>query len=173
MNFVDDVDLIAAGTWGKEHLFLDLPHVVYAGIGSPVNFQHIHASAPGNFHALGTDPAGIGRGSLLAAQRPRKDPCRAGLSAAPGSGKKIRMGNVARLQGIPECGSDKLLPRQFIKGLWSPPRGGYFIRHFSSIAFFGINLKASARVITAQRPSACRCFLPNLAELGGGRSHDS
>jgi len=82
------------------------------------------------------------------------------------------MGNMPRFKGILEGGGDKFLTRQFIKGLRSPPGSGYFVGHFSSIACF-VTKKNPARAITAPRPSACRCFLPDLAELGGGRSHDS
>ena len=45
MDFVDDVDLVARARRRIAHAVVDLAHVVDAGVGSGVHFQHVHVPA--------------------------------------------------------------------------------------------------------------------------------
>jgi hypothetical protein len=143
VNFVDDVYLVASRTGREQNLFFYLTDIVHAGIGSAVNFQHIHAGPPDYFLTLAANTARIGSGSFFAAQCPGQNTGRACFAAAAGPGEKICMGNVSLLKGIFECSGYKFLACQFIKCLGSPPGSGHFIGHFLSIAFLRIKKKAA------------------------------
>ncbi len=152
VDFVDDVDLVAAGVGRKEHLVLDLAHVLDRSVGGAVDLDHIEGRARGDGLAGIANSAGFGRRSLFAVQRLGEDARRAGLAAAPGAGKQISVRDPAGLERLLERRGDKLLSRQLFKGLRAFSGGGDFIRHGIKIAWRRRRVKHLKR----KKPGALR-----------------
>ena len=129
MDFVDDIDLIAAGIGREKHLVLDLPDILHRSVGGAVYLYDIQRRTGGHGFAGVADSAGLGRRAFFAVERLGQDAGRAGLAAAPGAGKKVGVGDTARFEGLFEGCGDKLLSRELLEGLGSFSCRGDFVGH--------------------------------------------
>jgi len=129
VDFVDDVNLVAAAVGGEKDLIFQFTDIVDRGVACPVYFDYIEGIAPGDFSALFTFSAGYGSGAVGAVQRFGKNTGGGGFTDSPGAGKKVGMGDTTQLNRAFEGGYDKILTYNLFKTLGAFSGGCYFIRH--------------------------------------------
>ena len=100
VDFVDDVDPVFSAKGGKLDVLADLPHIVHARIGRPIDLHDIDGGPLRNFEAVGTGAAGRAGRPALAIERLGKNSCHRGFPHAAGPGKEIGLGNSFRGDGI-------------------------------------------------------------------------
>jgi hypothetical protein len=115
VNFVDDVDPVFPTKRGKLHVLSDLPHIVHACIGRPIDLHDIDRSPLRNFEAVRTGAARRAGRPLLAIERLGENSRDRGFSHAAGSGKEICLGNPFRGDGIDQRLNNMGLPDHIIE----------------------------------------------------------
>jgi len=127
MDFVDDVDLVAARLRRKENFILDLADVVDSGIAGSVDFNHIDAVAGFDFDTVAAYPARFGGGTFVTVKGTGEDSGSGGFSHSAGATEEIRMGDSPLGDRSFDRGDDERLTDKSGKLLRSFLRCGYFI----------------------------------------------
>ena len=127
VDFVDDVDLVAAGLGRKEHFVLDLPDIIDPGVAGSVDFNDIDAVAGFDFDAVAAHPARFGGRTFIAVQGTGKDSGSGGFSHSAGTAEEIRMGDSPLGDRAFDRGNDERLTDKSGKLLRSLLCCGYFI----------------------------------------------
>ena len=141
VDFVDDVDLVAGARWRVTHAVVDLAHVVDAGVGRRVHFQHVHVPAFHDRLAMHAqfrhmDGRALDRSiRQFVVQRARQNAGGRGFADAAHAGQDPGLRNSAGLERIGDGAHHRLLadqifetrgavfPRQHAIGLCSWPGG--------------------------------------------------
>ena len=129
MNFVYNVNLVAARVRGKKNLVLDLAHIINARIGSTVNLYNIKGRTSRNLLTSLTLATGTCCWALLAVQRLCQNACRGSLTTTARPRKQISVGNLPGSNRIPKSLGNKFLPDQIFKSLRPSPGRRNFISH--------------------------------------------
>ena len=117
VNFIDDVDLVAAPRRPHGNVLPQLADLVDAAIAGGIDLDHIHILSGRHRVAGVAGVARLGCRSLHAFQRLGEDPGGARFAHATGAGEEIRMPDPARYDRPGEPASDVLLPYEFVKPL--------------------------------------------------------
>ena len=82
---------------------LEFPYFIDAPVRSAVDLHDIEARRRSAGNAAGAFPAGFGPGSYVRAiESLGEDPRQGGLSATPGSRKKVGVDSLASLESVPQ-----------------------------------------------------------------------
>jgi hypothetical protein len=60
VHFINDIYFIPPRGGCKQNFILNLPNIVYRGVGSAINLDNIQGRSLGDFPALGAFPTGCG-----------------------------------------------------------------------------------------------------------------
>ena len=114
MHFVDDVDLVAPLDRSIAHAFQQGTHVVDAGLGCRIEFQHIDVPALDDRAAIPALLAEIHGRNVnrfgFVVERPGQQPRRGGLADAAHAGEHEGMRDPARGEGVAQGADHRLLP---------------------------------------------------------------
>ena len=91
MHFVDDVNLVAAGSRPVSNGFPQGPYVVDAGVARGVDFDEIQEALAPHAETVSAAVAGLRLNALEAVNRSGKNAGNRGLTGAPIAGKHIRV----------------------------------------------------------------------------------
>ncbi len=106
VDFVDDVDLVARAGRRIAHAVVDLAHVVDAGMGRGVHFQHVHVPAFHDRLAMHARHRHVDGRALhrsvrqLVIQRPGENPRRGGFSDPAHAGEDPGLRNPPGLERV-------------------------------------------------------------------------
>src|SRR5690606_7357360 len=148
VDFVDQVDLVAAARGHVLRVVDQVADVVDAGIGGRVDLQQVDVASGVDRQAGLALPAGIGARALLAVQALGEDPRDRGLAHAAGTGEQVGMVYAARIERVGERPDDVFLAHQFGEPPGAPLAGEDEIRHAPIV------------------PRRARVCLPRLAVAG-------
>ena len=130
VHLVDDVHLVAVpdrghGQAGNDHL----PDVLDLGVRGGVDLEHVDVAALGDLAAGVARPARLGRRAFDAAQRPREDARRRGLSHAARTGEDERLGQPVARQGVPQGLRHAALAHDVLERLRAVLPGQHLVGH--------------------------------------------
>ena len=124
MHLVDDEHLVAvAHGRNREPADDHLADVLDPGVGGGIDLEHVHVAAARNFPASVADPAGIGRGALIAVQGAGEQPRGGRLPHAARPREHERLVDASTRERVAECLRDGLLPDDLVEAL-GPPLAG-------------------------------------------------
>lgn len=116
MDFIDDVDFVAALHGGKLAGVNQFAHVVDAVVAGGVNFHHIQAGTVGNAGAAFAGMAGGGSGAMgEAVEGFSENPRGGGLPRAAWAAKEVSVGDLATDHGVFKGLDDGGLADDFIE----------------------------------------------------------
>ena len=117
VHFIDDVNLHPRLHRGITHRVDDLAHVVNAGVGGGVHFDHIHVARFQDGFALGGDVRHVDGGTCGVVQGPCNQPRRGGFAHTAHPRQHIGLRHPARGKGVRQGAHQRLLADQVGKGL--------------------------------------------------------
>ena len=121
VDFVDDVDLVARAGGRIAHAVIDLAHVVDAGMGRGVHFQHVHVPAFHDRLAVHAERGHVdGRAfdrtvRQFVVQRARQNPRRGGLADPAHAGQDPGLRNSPGFERVGDGADHGLLADQVVK----------------------------------------------------------
>ena len=123
VGLVQDKNLVAIASGGKDCSFAQISGIINAVVTSRIDFNNVEgpAAIARKFHTTGACAAGGVRRSLSAIEAPGQDSGRRCLSTASGAAKEIGVIDAIRCQGMPERIRDLGLPDQLGKRFRSIP----------------------------------------------------
>ena len=95
MDFVDNIDPFFHLGRGIDRLAPQRPHLVHAAVGSRVQLQHVHGTAPLNARTGRAHAAGVPVHRMLAVHCPGQNLGAGGLPRAPGACEEVGVGDAS------------------------------------------------------------------------------
>ncbi len=132
MDFVDDVDLVARARRRVAHAVIDLTHIVDAGVGGGVHFQHVHVTAFHDCLTMHAEFRHMDRRPLhrpirqLIVQRARQNPGGGGFADAADPGQDPGLRNAAGFERVGDGAHHGLLADQILEAC-----GAVFSRQYA------------------------------------------
>ena len=124
MDFVDDEDLRpVAHRREAERLDDDLADAIDAGVGGPVDLEHVHVAAFGNLDAGVAHAARFRRRPVHAVERARQDAGGGRLSHTARARKNERLGQPPGRDGVFQRVNDAALADDILEPLRTPFAG--------------------------------------------------
>ena len=120
VDFVNQINLVAAARRRIHRVVDQLAHVVDAGIAGGIDFEQIDEAARIDLDAGTALTAWLRSRALLAVQRLGKNARDRGLADPARAGKQQRVMQPSAVQRMGERAHDVLLPDQFGKAAWTP-----------------------------------------------------
>jgi len=138
VDFVDDVDLVASARWRISHAIADLAHVVDAGVGRRVHFQHVHVPAFHDRLAMHAHHRHVDGRPLhrtirqFVIQRPGENPRGRGLSDPAHPGQNPCLRNPAGFERVRNGADHGILADQILE------TGGAVFARQHAVMFSGL-----------------------------------
>jgi hypothetical protein len=129
VDFVDDVDFIAAVGWHVPDIVSEIADLIHTVVGGTVNFKDIHRLTRGDFQARTAGIAGRCAWALLAIHGFGQNSGNGGFAGSPGAGEQNGMGYPSGGYGMAEGLRDMILFDDIRKCLRSVFTGKNQIRH--------------------------------------------
>jgi hypothetical protein len=129
MNFVDYEHLEAPANRHVSRVVLQRSHLVYASIGSCVDFDEVRKPSAIDFSTGTALAAGLGSNPGFAVEAFGENPRQRGLADAARSGKQVGMVQPLRLECVAQSLDDMLLPDQAGEAAWTPLAGQDLVAH--------------------------------------------
>lgn len=120
MDFIDGIYLERALGRSVAHCLAQFSNVVDSTVGSPVDFEHIHRIALGDFSAIGTLVARAQKRFSLTIEGFGQDTGNGCLADSPRTRKKIRMSDASRTYRVLQSLGYVRLTDDVIKRLGTP-----------------------------------------------------
>ena len=123
VHLVDQVHLVAAARWRILNVIEQITRVIHLRFGRRINLNQIDKTALVNLDAGAALTTGFRCDALLAIQRLGQDTGDGRLANTACSGKKIRMMQPPRIEGIDQ-GLENMLLANGIRKVFGPPFAG-------------------------------------------------
>ena len=149
VDFVDDVDLVTRARRRIAHAVVDLAHIVDAGVGSGVHFQHIHVPAFHDRLTMHAELRHMDRRPLhrsirqFVVQGTRQNPRRGGFADTADAGQDPGLRNAPGLERVRDGAHHRLLADQILETC-----GPVFPRQ-DAIGLAGLRLPAEIKAALA------------------------
>jgi len=129
VHFIDDIDPIPTAEGHEFDVLSNLPHVVHAGVGRPVNLHDVGGTSLGDLETIRAAIARVACGAMLAVQGLRQNASDGGFSDASSPGKQVCVGDTLGRDRVQERLNDVWLADHISKRAGAVFTGGDLVIH--------------------------------------------
>ena len=133
VDFVNQIDLVAAARWRVLGVVNHLAHVVHTSVRRRINLQQVHEAAFVHLLAGGAFSAGIGADAGIAVEALGNDARQCGLAHAARAGQQNRRMQLVHRQCMRQRLDHVRLAQHVLKTAWPVFAGESEITHTSGV----------------------------------------